>query len=110
MGRSPNCRVCSVVLIAMHITSGTVAEHESISRQIGNGICDACSRLRHLAAVEFERASHDVRMLAAMGAGWLHTRPPRPIPVLARAMGRLQAAEQECVRLRMWPTTERSTT
>ena len=110
MGRSSTCRLCATDLAALLAATRTVLEHKSISRQVASGLCDTCSRLRLAAAVEFERASHDVRMLAAMGAGWLHTRPPRPIPVLARAMGRLQAAEQECVRLRMWPAIERSTT
>lgn len=110
MGRSFDCRVCGFRLTAV-MPAATVRERAEWARQIDNGVCDPCSRQRWTAAVEFERASYGVHLLISMGAGWdLTVRPPRPISVLARALGRLKAADHECVRLKMWPATERSTT
>jgi hypothetical protein len=108
MGRSSHCRMCSRALAAL-VASRTVAEHQSITRQMATGVCDTCSRLRLVAAGDFVRALDDLLLITYMGAD----RCPRGTPphsAMTQATRRLHAAEAHCVRLKLWPATERSTT
>lgn len=112
LGRSAVCFVCGFGMATALVRAETVRERADWADQIENGVCHSCARLRQAAAVEFERASYGVRLLMEMGARWIPVERSahRPVPVLARAIGRLTAADHECVRLKMWPATERSKT
>lgn len=108
-GYSLNCIVCGLDFHALLFETGSYSARARIHRQISNGICDADQRLRYAAAISYERASSAVRMVTEMGATWSAARPPKLSPVLREAHYRLEQANRECVRLKMWPANREET-
>lgn len=72
--------------------------------------CERCNGDRLAAASEFIHAAEAVRLMSRAGAHIVahHRRPPKYRSPLEHAMHRLDAANIQCVRLKMWPA-ERST-
>jgi len=89
------------------LAAPTVAERHDLSRQIDNGLCDGCQRERQAAAVEYEQAADEMRMVTYCGAGWNGRGAAHH--ALTQALKRGEAANARCVELKMWPD-ERSTT
>jgi hypothetical protein len=98
---STDCLVCGK---DMRWSGPPMARSERM-RQIENGICDPCQRARYAAALEYERAVSEVRMLSDFGAvlGNRTHGMTRNNQILYQATHRLRAADAECVRLGMWP-------
>lgn len=100
---SGNCRVCGVWLEGRWAEAPTVAERAELTRQIDNGMCDACQRLRLAAAIEYERASYEIHSLNDLGARLTRHRTAGS-EAIRQAHARIEAAEDRCVALKMWPS------
>ena len=59
---SDRCRVCAMDLRAAWARAESAAESADWMRQILEGACDACQRLRYAAAMEFIHAADAVRV------------------------------------------------
>lgn len=106
------CRVCGYDLAGRWAVATLVTDRAALARQMTSGFCDSCAWLRYQAALEFMAAADELALVIYCGAGQTRIAPrglPRPHPALTQATTRLRAAEKECVRLKMWPATERST-
>lgn len=108
MGYSTRCAVCCTDLAELLVEMSSRKLRASIHRQMSNGLCDQCQRARHAAAVEYEHAAEAVHLVVYLGAEQ-YGYPPRIPTVLHEASLRLKQANQECIRLKMWPATERKT-
>jgi hypothetical protein len=100
------CRVCGMNLRRRLDRSDLVLMRMNFARMIANGMCDGCQFDRLEAAMEYENAAAEVRMVTALGAGWSRSKPPVIRPELAQARKRARAADAWCVRLKMWPDRE----
>ena len=107
------CLICADNMQARMDRTEPIAERAELMRQILNGICDPCQRLRFAAALEYQAAKDELAVMILLGAGTPRHRQgetmPFAHPAYKQADLRLKYANQECVRLRMWPATERST-
>lgn len=103
IGPSTHCAVCGMNIRARLNACALVRLRAEFARMMANGICDDCQSDRLEAAMEFENACAEVRLVTHMGAGWDHTVPPRIHPVLSQALMRRNRADKRCVRLKMWP-------
>lgn len=96
------CWICGLDLKALQYNS-TAAERLSLDRQIGNGMCDSCQRLRQAAAVEYEAACAEVRMMQSLGADRFVSFHRNFHPAMRQALNRVETADRRAVALKMWP-------
>lgn len=110
MNRLPAARFCAVCRLDLFVPWREATTHRvklHWNRQMANGLCDDCQRDRYDAAVEYEGAIAEMRLVGALGATWSKSKPPILHPALRQAMQRLGAADARCVRLKMWPAPAR---
>lgn len=100
---SPTCRICGFNLRGNWNIATLVRMRIEWNRMMSNGMCDNCQHDRLNAAIEYEAAVGDVRLVTSMGARWSSHRPPRLHPALLRASHRLSRAVTRCEELMMWP-------
>jgi hypothetical protein len=109
------CRVCRRELKFEWSRATTTPERAELDRQMTNGVCDRCARLRHMAALEYIAAADRIRLAwqwaqQTYGPDAVEHDPllaGRPGPLRSRAGGslallRIASADERCVELRMW--------
>lgn len=99
---SASCRVCRRWFEGDWAKAETVERRQNLDRQMWAGICDACQRDRWSAAVEYEGAAAEIRLLIHLGADIQSGKPPKFLPLFSKALDRAKAAEARCIRLGMW--------
>lgn len=100
---SGECRICRTWLEGLWARATSDAERASVARQMDNGMCDACQCLRLAAAIEYERASYEIRLLHALGARFIRHRSIGS-EAIRQAQSRIERANDQCVALKMWPS------
>jgi hypothetical protein len=100
---SGSCRRCRRWLEGEWATAETQAARHAISRQMHSGVCDECQRAWQAAALEFIRASDDMRVLnQCLVATGRDVRGAFQTGMPAQVLGRVTTAERRCVELGMW--------
>lgn len=104
---SHSCRLCRRWLEGEWSRATTVAERQSLHRQMTNGLCDDCQIKRHNAALAYMAASDFIRVLQ-------HFERITGRPMLTRtqvglrrgeaevALDRIYDAADRCWQLHMW--------
>ena len=105
LGPSATCRICGTDLRRLWDEATLVRMRVEWNRMMANGMCDACQVARLAAAIEYENALAEIRLVMDLGASWLRLRPTRIHPALRYARYRLRRADEQGVRLKMWPAT-----
>lgn len=101
------CRVCGMNIRRRLANTELVRLRAEFARMMANGICDDCQSNRMEAAMEYENAAAELRLVTFCGAGWSKSRPPKLHPALRQSMRRVAAADAWCVRLKMWQPAAR---
>lgn len=101
------CECCGRNIMALPVRAdlALVTDRTDLVRQLRNGVCDPCSRLRITAAVDYIRAADAVRVLAKVGIGWEIRGGfyPDQSNGFAALLERVKTAEHRCEELKMWP-------
>lgn len=100
---SARCRVCGLDIRAQWNVTTLARMRVEWSRMMANGMDDRCQVARFEAAVEYENAMAELRLVMDLGASWTRKRPPSQHPALRLARWRLQEATRRCEELKMWP-------
>lgn len=102
---SATCRICGFDISRNWNVATLVRMRIEWNRMMANGMDDNCQRARFEAAIEYENAAAELRLVMELGADWTRKRATSAHPALRYARWRLRKAEAECVRLKMWPAT-----
>lgn len=103
LGPSRICRICGKDIRRLWGEALLVRLRVELNRMMANGMCDDCQNARLAAAIEYENALAEIRLVMDLGGSWSRRRPPTVHPALRYARFRRDKAEAQCVALKMWP-------